>query len=198
MKVRIFPGRVLGVILAGGMITPGFAQSSPDASPALVSSNNAAAAIATAPALAEPGPGAAQPPPPAQQLTPGALDIQRLAQAQVDEGVILACVTNSPGTFNVTADQIILLKQAGVTPQVISAMIRHDQESPSRARPGIVAGTPVVAEDASRASDILIAEDDYYAPEQPENIGPVRAPYPVKLNDPIVILKLPTLSVPYW
>ena len=39
---------------------------------------------------------------------------------------------------------------------------------------------------------------EYYAPEQPENTGPVRVPYAVKLNDPIVILKLPTFRVPYW
>ncbi len=198
MKLRIFPGRVLGVMLAGGIMAPVFAQTSPDASPAPGSSNHAEAAIASTPALADPGPGTTQPPPPAQQLAPGALDIQRLVQAQVDEGVILACVTNSPGTFNVTADQIIQLKQAGVSPQVINAMIQHDQASPPRARPGTVAGTPAVAEDASPVSSILIVEDDYCAPEQPESIGPVRAPYPVKLNDPIVILKLPTLTVPYW
>ena len=37
-----------------------------------------------------------------------------------------------------------------------------------------------------------------YAPEQPEGIGPVRARYAVKLNDPIIMLRVPTLTVPCW
>jgi len=54
-----------------------------------------------------------------------------------------------------------------------------------------------------------IANDDYDAdrdwfcvepddvPDQPASLGPVRAPYAVKLNDPIVILKLPSFTVPW-
>jgi hypothetical protein len=95
----------------------------------------------------------------------------------------------------------------------MNAMIQHDQELLSGARPLIAAATPspalaasspapteshIVANDDSWPSEPILPDDGYYAPEQPASAGPVRMPYPVKLNDPIVILKLPTLGVPYW
>jgi len=43
---------------------------------------------------------------------------------------------------------------------------------------------------------VWVEPDD--VPEQPASAGPVRMPYPVKLNDPIIILRLPTFRVPYW
>jgi len=56
----------------------------------------------------------------------------------------------------------------------------------------------IIANDEAWTGGDLVVNEEYYAPEQPENLGPVRVPYAVKLNDPIVILKLPTLRVPYW
>ena len=58
--------------------------------------------------------------------------------------------------------------------------------------------SPVVANDESRDQELLVFDDIYSAPEQPEGIGPVRAPYAVKLNDPIIMLRVPTLTVPCW
>jgi len=178
---------MLGAMLAGVVTASGFAQGNPAAAPTLVSSNRNSAAVAPKPALKD------------VHLSPASRDIQRLAQAQVDEIVILACITNCPGLYSLTADQIIHLKQAGVAPHVINAMMQHDQDRLSGNQP-LTAATapPVIAGNASRANESLIVEDDYYIPEQPESIGPVRAPYPVKLSDPIVILKLPSFTVPCW
>lgn len=148
-------------------------------------------------------------PPPKVQLSPWSLEVQKLTQAQVDQAVILAYITNSAGIFNLTADDIIHLKTLGAAPAVINAMIQHDQGILSGARPVIVAVTPaasaappgsaqIVANDESWASEPWVPDEGYYAPEQPANTGPVRAPYPVKLNDPIIVLKLPSFTVPYW
>jgi hypothetical protein len=161
-------------------------------------------------------------------------EVERLTKAKVDEGVVLAYVINSAGTFNLTADQIVRLKNLGVSPQVVNAMIQHDQELISGARPLTAASPPslptalqaflaahpqpagtttapaatpaapapapaqVIADDDSNADGdwIYVEPDD--VPDQPASAGPVRVPYPVKLNDPIVILKLPTFSVPCW
>lgn len=127
---------------------------------------------------------------------------------------MLAYVTNAPGMFDLTADDIIHLKNLGVSRQVMNAMIEHDRQLLSGARPVLVAATPgvmmaspppaieaspVEANDEDWVGEPLVMEEAYYdAPEPPAGLGPVRAPYPVKLNDPIVILKLPSFTVPYW
>jgi hypothetical protein len=43
---------------------------------------------------------------------------------------------------------------------------------------------------------VWVEPDD--VPDQPESVGPVRMPYPVKLSDPIIILRLPTFALPCW
>jgi hypothetical protein len=43
---------------------------------------------------------------------------------------------------------------------------------------------------------VWVEPDD--VPEQPASAGPVRLPYPVKLNDPIIIFRLPSFALPCW
>jgi hypothetical protein len=50
----------------------------------------------------------------------------KLASSGLDEGVLLAFVTNSTGTFNLGAEEIIYLNDIGVHGNVISAMIQRD------------------------------------------------------------------------
>ena len=115
--------------------------------------------------------------------------------------------------FNLTADQIIYLKNAGVSPQVLGVMVQHDQQLisgggfmtvPAGPEAGPIAtfatpgASPIAANDDSWAQETVLPDDSYYPPEQPEGIGPVRAPYAVKLNDPIIMLRLPTFTVPCW
>jgi hypothetical protein len=52
-------------------------------------------------------------------------------------------------------------------------------------------------DDADQAGMLVYVEPDD-APDQPPSAGPVRMPYPVKLNDPIVILRLPSFALPCW
>jgi hypothetical protein len=52
-------------------------------------------------------------------------------------------------------------------------------------------------DDADFAGTLVWIEPDD-VPDQPASAGPVRMPYPVKLNDPIVILRLPSFTVPCW
>jgi hypothetical protein len=134
-------------------------------------------------------------------------------QAGVAERVITSYITNSAGMFNLTAEQIIYLQSAGVSPRVLSVMIQHDKQlfassglmpPPAVAPAGLIAtfATPgestIVANDASRDQELQLPDDNYYAPEQPEGFGPVRAPFAVRLTDPIIMLRVPTLTVPCW
>lgn len=97
-----------------------------------------AAPPADAPAAAKPTPEAEVPagepvnitaPPPASiKLSPAAAEITKLVQAGVDPGVILTYVTNSPNTYRLEADEIVYLKDIGMSPDLVTAMIQHDQK----------------------------------------------------------------------
>ncbi len=60
-------------------------------------------------------------------LTGWAAEILKLSRGSLDEDVILSYV-DSAGTFNLTADQIVTFTEAGVSRNIISAMIQHDAE----------------------------------------------------------------------
>ena len=74
-------------------------------------------------------------------LSPWAGEIVKLAQAGVEDGVTLSFVTNSAGVFNLGADQIIVLRDLGVSDAVINKMIEHDREL--NTSPGPIAASTV-------------------------------------------------------
>ena len=94
----------------------------------------------------------AQPvPPPANAsalpsgIQPGtpAAEVVKLAQAGVDAGVIQNYISNCPSAFNVGADQIIALTDAGVSTDMVNAMIAHDNKfSAASAQPAPAAPAP--------------------------------------------------------
>jgi hypothetical protein len=197
MNARILPGWLSGMVLAGGVAVLSFAQET--------ASDTSAAPAPLPPAQTASGSVGDKPLPSSMQLSAGSMDVQRLTQAGVGEDVILAFITNSTRIFNLTPSQIIYLKEIGTPTRVLSAMISHDQTLPP-ALPAetVVVSSPetvgptIIANDDAWPPLSIIADDEGYAPEQPESMGPVRAPYPVKLSDPIVILKLPSFTIPYW
>jgi hypothetical protein len=256
MNTRILLGWVLGMVLAGGAVASGLAQDGVNPSPTAVSPEKTGAALpspaaaatvelATPPqtatpsstaAPATPGNAADKAQPSNRYLSPWFYEIERLTQAGVEEAVVLSYINNSAGTFNLTADQIVLLKNLGASPQVISAMIEHDRELISGERPMTASATPPLPPSVQAALDAtfhttapasthpttlatplpppnrsIIAPDDEPeaggmwvwvepddVPDQPASAGPVRMPYPVKLSDPIIVLRLPTFALPCW
>ncbi|SRR6266568_359584 len=62
---------------------------------------------------------------PGTYVSPWLLDIVKLAQAGIKEDVMLTFV-DSAGTFNLDADQIIYLRDLGVSGAVVTAIIEHD------------------------------------------------------------------------
>ena len=57
----------------------------------------------------------------------------KLAQAGVDPGVIQTYISNCPSAFNLQADDIIALTDAGVTAEMLNAMYAHDKTLPATA-----------------------------------------------------------------
>ena len=69
----------------------------------------------------------AKPLPAAVRPTAPVAEVLKLADSGVEEGVMLAFVTNSTSTFNLGAEEIIYLNDIGVPSEVVTAMIQRDQ-----------------------------------------------------------------------
>ncbi len=87
--------------------------------------------VSTTPATGTAGPATAAQPsaattPPDLQLYGGTKEVVKLAQAGVDDGVILSYVSNANVRFGVNSDQIIYLNDLGVSGTVVTAMMQHD------------------------------------------------------------------------
>jgi hypothetical protein len=83
-----------------------------------------------------------KPLPPNIKPTSPLAEVIRLADSGVEEGVLLAYVTNSTSTFNLGSEEIIYLKDIGVSASVVTAMIQHDQALKELAAAQAAAATP--------------------------------------------------------
>lgn len=61
-------------------------------------------------------------------LPPNAREVVKLSQSGADEQVITAFVKSTATPYRLTADEIIALKNLGVSSSVISVMVSHDSE----------------------------------------------------------------------
>ncbi len=59
-------------------------------------------------------------------LSPGAAEVVKLAQSGVSDDVVLAYVQNSQAAFTLSSDNVVYLKDVGLSPAVITAMLNHD------------------------------------------------------------------------
>jgi hypothetical protein len=88
------------------------------------------------------------------------VDIINLSQAAVSEDVIGNYINNSQTRFNLTASQIIYLKDIGVPDTVVTAMIQHDQQLGEAPPPQPVQAAPA-------PPTTIVADDGFYAPLAP-------------------------------
>jgi hypothetical protein len=59
-------------------------------------------------------------------VSPAVAEVLRLAESGVGEEVVLAYIQNSAGGFSLSADQILYLRDVGLSSQLISAMLSRD------------------------------------------------------------------------
>lgn len=78
----------------------------------------------------------------AQSLPPGVQDIVKLKQAGLSDDVILSQIKNSGATYNLSADQIIYLKNQGIGDAAIRALISGSGSAAAPAAPTPVTTTP--------------------------------------------------------
>ncbi len=91
----------------------------------------------------------------AQALPPGVQDVVKLAQAGISDDIILNQLKNNGAIYNLTADQIILLKNQGVSQPVIKALLTGSAAPiPAAAPPATV---PVPAPAPAPAENVPIS-----------------------------------------
>ena len=120
-------------------------NSAPKAGPAITA---APAAVADQEGPAE---SAGEPDLPAD-LSPGLAEIIRMAQAHVDEGVILSYVQNSGQVYAPSADEILYLSDLGLSQNVIAALFKNKLPEAPPAAQGVMAAMPALPALAPPAS----------------------------------------------
>jgi hypothetical protein len=166
MKNRIPSRFAVGLLLAWLPFASGDAQT-PAAVAGPQGATGAVGADAIKPIVADKDAAANRPLPANIPFTPALADVVRMAEAGIDENVILAFITNSTSTFNPGSDQIIYLNDLGISGQVITVMIQHDQALIAAGAAAATAST--VPAPSSPPTDLSVAEQSapgYIAPEQ--------------------------------
>jgi hypothetical protein len=130
-------------------------------------------------------------------LSPGAAEVVRLAGSGVGDDVVLAYIQNSQAQFTLSADDVLYLKDIGLSPQVTSAMLSHDstlrtqpqQYAPAApAAPAPVApGTPVQAAAPGNAPLTY----DWQSSGTPTSPAPVAPAAPVAAPPPTYVTTAP-------
>jgi hypothetical protein len=113
-------------------------------------------------------PGTAKPPAPAQ--TPGLTnaDVIRMVQAGLGETVVMTAIRTAAKTdFKLDADNLIALKKAGVSDNIVALML--DPKATSQSQPAAVAG-PVVVGGGSPDTRARV-DDPHAAVEIPRDAG---------------------------
>ncbi len=135
-----------------------------------------------------PAPGAPEQAQPAAgaNLSPGAAEVVRLAGSGVGDNVVLAYIQNSQAPFDLTADNVLYLKDQGLSPQVTSAMLSHDgtlRGQPQQYAPA--APAPAMQPPVSPMATAPTAPAQVYAP------APVAAPAAVAAPAPAYVTGAP-------
>lgn len=71
-------------------------------------------------------PGSEKPLPGGVYFSPALRDVIKMAEAGIDQSILLSYISNSTSTFNLGAEQIIYLNDIGIPDAVTLAMIEHD------------------------------------------------------------------------
>src|SRR4029077_19011900 len=106
------------------------------------------------------------------EVAPSAAQVVKLSSAGFSDEAILAYVNNSRFPFNLSADAILRLKEAGVSSPIISAMLAHDGRLRNQNAP-----VPYANSQQPEAFALDSPRIEQTPPQAPEEVIPV-APGP--------------------
>ena len=110
---------------------------------------SASTALAQDASATNPAPPAAVSTPAVPQLAYGVSQIQQLAQAKVGDATIIAYIKNSGNSYALNADQIIYLRQQGISDSVVTTMLSQPRPGVAVANPNAPAPPPMASTDYS-------------------------------------------------
>ncbi len=96
-------------------------------------------------------PGGERPLPTDIFFSPALRDVIKMAEAGIEESILLSYISNSASTFNLGAEQIIYLNDIGISDSVVLAMIEQDR------RLGVGGGQAVVGQAQSGQAETAAA-----------------------------------------
>lgn len=133
MKKLLAANWMLGLAMLTAGCNIGLAQNEP---PPAASAGETASTAPAAPAIPTPAtdPALTKATVTTPRLSPWTTEMVKLARAGIEDRVMLSFIENA-GTFNLGADQIVHLSDVGVPSDVIAAMLQHDYDVASGARP---------------------------------------------------------------
>src|SRR5215475_1214744 len=143
MRMTVFH-RIMMCAVAGVGVLSASAQTNTgpnDAGPA-----NDSAAVAT---VTNTAPIAA---PPSAPISGPGTEVWKLAQSGVSDDVVIAFINNSTSKYNLSANDILALKDAGLSQIVISAMVSHDRGTASPRRTAGSTAPVVISNNSTAAS----------------------------------------------
>ena len=157
----------------------------------------AAAALSLQPILGQapppPGEQPAQAPPAGKpenavevNISPATAEVVRLAESGLGDEVVSSYVTNSQTAFNIDADDIVYLKDVGISEAIISQMMAHDRQIRESGPPPATAQTapPPMP---TPGPETIPQQQPIPQPNQvvtPPNVPPANEPPPQYVSNP--------------
>ncbi len=126
----------------------------------------------TPPAAAPGAPGQPQAATPAN-LSPGAAEVVKLATSGVGDEVVLAYINNSQAPFNLSANDVLYLKDIGLSPDVTTAMLNHDSTlrgQPQQYAPAATTPASAAAPAPTPAPTVAAAPAPVYVTSPPPDV----------------------------
>ena len=101
--------------------------------------------------------------PPAQvNLSPVAAEVLRMSQSGISDDVVTSYIQNSPDTYTLDADQIVYLRDVGVSSAVLNALVAHSQAAANEPAGPAGGTTSAPSGSAQTAPPVSGAAADYY------------------------------------
>jgi hypothetical protein len=135
---------------------------------------------------------------PAPQLSYGVPQVLQLEQAKISDGVIVSYIQNSGTIYSLKADEIVYLKQQGVSDNVLNAMLNQRSRLTGSTEPATTTASPTTASTQTYAPAAPAPTVTYDQPTAPPSTVYVIPDTQTYQYDTYYYSAYPYYSYPYY